>query len=95
MALRKTCNIHLTFSLFQAPLESSDEEGGRTLIVRKSVRVQDYSDPLMTIRDVPRPSPPPGVSGEAERPVTPPPGHPTIYQARAIFCWKMMLKITL
>ena len=51
------------------------------MIVRKSVKVQDYSDPLMTIRDqLPRTSPLPASSDLAERPVTPPPGPCIIYQ---------------
>ena len=54
----------------------------KTLIVRKSVKVQDYSDPLMTIRDqlLPKQSPPSQLLNETERPMTPPPGTCTIYQ---------------
>ena len=61
---------------------SSQAKNVKTLIVRKSVKVQDYSDPLMTIRDqlLPKHSPPPQHLNETERPMTPPPGTCTIYQ---------------
>ena len=63
---------------FETP-DLSKEDPAKTLIVRKSVKVQDYSDPLMTIRDqLPRASPPPSDLGD--RPVTPPPGPCIIYQ---------------
>ena len=53
----------------------------KTLIVRKSVKVQDYSNPLMTIRDqLPKHSPPPQLLNETDRPMTPPPGTSTIYR---------------
>ena len=46
------------------------------------MKVQDYSDPLMTIRDqlLPKHSPPPQLLNETERAMTPPPGTCTIYQ---------------
>ena len=52
----------------------------KTLFVRKSVKVQDYSDPLMTIRDqLAKVSPPPQCNEES-RPETPPPGPCTIFE---------------
>ena len=63
------------------PGTSQVDKHSATLIVRKSVKVQDYADPLMTIRDqLPKSSPPPQLINESERPVTPPPGPCTIYQ---------------
>jgi len=53
----------------------------KTLVIRKRVRVQEYADPLLTIRDqLPKNSPPPQMIEDEERPVTPPPGTCTIYE---------------
>ena len=62
-------------------INSKENLSVKTLIVRKSVKVQDYSNPLMTIRDqLPKQSPPPQLLNETDRPMTPPPGTCTIYQ---------------
>ena len=75
----KFLNFVLTIQDSSGGSDPSKEDPAKTLIVRKSVKVQDYSDPLMTIRDqLPRVSPPP--SDQGERPVTPPPGPCIIYQ---------------
>ena len=65
------------------PSTKLGDNNAGTLIVRKSVRVQDYADPLMTIRDqLSKNSPPPQLINETSeaRPMTPPPGPCTIYQ---------------
>ena len=53
-----------------------------TVVVRKKVTVQRYSEPLMDIVDqLPKKSsPPPSTLEDPDRPMTPPPGTATIYQ---------------
>ena len=67
--------------------DCSDEAGpskpaladNKTLFVRKRVKVQDHSNPLMTIKDqLAKVSPPPQCNDDS-RPDTPPPGPCTIY----------------